>query len=93
LLEDRPVALGAEYHKAPEPWAPYVTVDGNLYTGQNPASSRELAERLVKDLAQNEVEGLTLWLAGGPRRRQVLPRHADGLKHHLGCNRIRRGCF
>lgn len=51
LLEDRLVALGAEYHKAPEPWAPYVTVDGNLYTGQNPASSRELAERLVKDLA------------------------------------------
>ena len=50
LLEDRLVALGAEYEKAPEPWAPYVTVDGNLYTGQNPTSSRELAQRLVKDL-------------------------------------------
>ena len=52
LLEDRLVALGAEYDKAPEPWASYITVDGNLYTGQNPASSQELAERLVKDLAQ-----------------------------------------
>lgn len=51
LLEDRLVALGAEYTKAPEPGAPYVAVDGNLYTGQNPASSQELAERLVKDLA------------------------------------------
>ena len=51
LLEDRLVALGAEYEKAPEPWASYVTVDGNLYTGQNPTSSQELAERLVKDLA------------------------------------------
>ena len=51
LLEDRLVALGVEYDKAPEPGAPYVTVDGNLYTGQNPASSQELAERLVKDLA------------------------------------------
>ena len=51
LLEDRLVALGAKYNKAPEPGAPYVTVDGNLYTGQNPSSSRELAERLVKDLA------------------------------------------
>ena len=50
LLEDRLVALGAEYEKAPEPWASYVTVDGNLYTGQNPTSSRELAQRLVKDL-------------------------------------------
>lgn len=51
LLEDRLVALGAKYQKAPEPWASYTTVDGNLYTGQNPASSQELAERLVKDLA------------------------------------------
>ncbi len=51
LLEDRLVALGAEYTKAAEPAAPYVAVDGNLYTGQNPASSKELAERLVKDLA------------------------------------------
>lgn len=51
LLEDRLVALGAEYTKAAEPAAPYVAVDGNLYTGQNPASSKELAQRLVKDLA------------------------------------------
>lgn len=51
LLEDRLVDLGVQYDKAPEPWASYVTVDGNLYTGQNPSSSRELAERLVKDLA------------------------------------------
>ena len=51
LLEDRLVALGAEYDKAAEPWASYVIVDGNLYTGQNPSSSRELAQRLVKDLA------------------------------------------
>lgn len=51
LLEDRLVDLGVQYDKAPEPWASYVTVDGNLYTGQNPSSSRELAKRLVKDLA------------------------------------------
>lgn len=51
LLEDRLVALSADYEKAPEPWASYVTVDGNLYTRQNPSSSRELAQRLVKDLS------------------------------------------
>lgn len=51
LLESRLVALGAEYDKAPEPWASHVIVDGNLYTGQNPSSSKELAERLVKGLA------------------------------------------
>lgn len=51
LLESRLVALGAEYDKAPEPWASHVIVDSNLYTGQNPSSSKELAERLVEDLA------------------------------------------
>ena len=52
LLEDRLVSLGAQYEKAEEPWASYVAVDGNLYTGQNPTSSQELAERLVKDLSR-----------------------------------------
>ena len=51
LLEDRLINLGVQYNMAPEPWASYVTVDGNLYTGQNPSSSQELAEQLVKDLA------------------------------------------
>ncbi|PBC80024.1 putative intracellular protease/amidase [Streptomyces sp. TLI_235] len=47
LLEDRLVALGAEY-SAGEPWAPYTVTDRNLYTGQNPASSGPLAEELLK---------------------------------------------
>ncbi|PAY22433.1 type 1 glutamine amidotransferase domain-containing protein [Dietzia natronolimnaea] len=51
LLEDKLVELGADYSKAAEPWGSYVVVDRNLYTGQNPQSSAELAERLVADLA------------------------------------------
>ncbi|AVZ40912.1 MULTISPECIES: type 1 glutamine amidotransferase domain-containing protein [unclassified Dietzia] len=51
LLEDKLVELGADYSKAPEPWGSYVVVDRNLYTGQNPQSSAELAERLIADLA------------------------------------------
>ncbi|MEW1907250.1 type 1 glutamine amidotransferase domain-containing protein [Kitasatospora sp. NPDC085895] len=47
LLEDRLVALGADY-AAGEPWAPYTVTDRNLYTGQNPASSGPLAEELLK---------------------------------------------
>ncbi|WP_431678367.1 type 1 glutamine amidotransferase domain-containing protein [Kitasatospora sp. KL5] len=47
LLEDRLVALGADY-SAGEPWAPYTVTDRNLYTGQNPASSGPLAEELLK---------------------------------------------
>lgn len=51
LLEDRLRAEGGHYSAAPGDWAEYVVVDGNLYTGQNPASSRALAERLVADTA------------------------------------------
>ncbi|MZE77921.1 type 1 glutamine amidotransferase domain-containing protein [Streptomyces xinghaiensis] len=49
LLQDRLVAMGAEYAEA-EPWAPNVIADRNLYTGQNPASSGPLAAELVKAL-------------------------------------------
>ena len=49
LVETRLVELGADYSKAPEPFAPYVVVDGQLYTGQNPASSVAVAERIVAD--------------------------------------------
>ena len=51
LLEDKLVELGADYSSAAEPWGSHVVVDRNLYTGQNPQSSAELAERIVADLA------------------------------------------
>ncbi|MBH0130864.1 type 1 glutamine amidotransferase domain-containing protein [Salinibacterium sp. NK8237] len=49
LVETRLVELGADYSKAAEPFAPYVVVDGALYTGQNPASSVAVAERIVAE--------------------------------------------
>ncbi|MFD7075144.1 type 1 glutamine amidotransferase domain-containing protein [Nocardioides sp. NPDC059952] len=52
LVEDRLKAEGGLYSSAPEGWAEFVVVDGNLYTGQNPASARALAERLVLDTAR-----------------------------------------
>ncbi|MDJ0344087.1 type 1 glutamine amidotransferase domain-containing protein [Streptomyces sp. H10-C2] len=50
LLQDRLVALGADFQEG-EPWAPYVVVDRNLITGQNPASSAPLAAELLKALS------------------------------------------
>ncbi|MET7510087.1 hypothetical protein ABZS82_22830 [Streptomyces albidoflavus] len=50
LLEDRLRASGAVYSKALLPLRPYVVVDRNLYTGQNPPSSASLARRLVSDV-------------------------------------------
>ncbi|QNE78800.1 type 1 glutamine amidotransferase domain-containing protein [Streptomyces finlayi] len=49
LLQDRLVELGADFQEG-EPWAPYVIVDRNLVTGQNPASSAPLAAELLKKL-------------------------------------------
>ena len=47
LLEDRLKERGGAYSKG-DNWAPYVQVDGNLVTGQNPASSGPAAKALLK---------------------------------------------
>ena len=47
LLEDRLRERGAIYSRA-EDWTPHVQVDGMLVTGQNPASSRPVADALLK---------------------------------------------
>ncbi|MEV0090935.1 type 1 glutamine amidotransferase domain-containing protein [Streptomyces sp. NPDC050738] len=49
LLQDRLVEVGAEFQEG-TPWAPYVVVDRNLVTGQNPASAAPLAQELLKKL-------------------------------------------
>lgn len=53
LLEDKLKEIGTDYGKALIPFRPHVVQDGNLYTGQNPQSSRKLAEALVTTLAHN----------------------------------------
>jgi len=52
LLEDRLIDEGAKYVKGPVPLAPYIAVDRNLYTGQNPASAGKLARRIIADFAE-----------------------------------------
>jgi putative intracellular protease/amidase len=52
LIEDEFIALGAHYQKGAD-WMPFVVEDGNLITGQNPASSEEVAKRLLSKLAGN----------------------------------------
>lgn len=49
-LEDELVARGATYSKADNLFEPYVVVDGNLITGQNPGSARPVAEAVVAAL-------------------------------------------
>jgi putative intracellular protease/amidase len=51
LVEDMLVANGGVYSKAAD-WAPHVVVDGNLVTGQNPASSKAAAQALLRLLEQ-----------------------------------------
>jgi putative intracellular protease/amidase len=49
LLEDRLREHGAVFHAGP-PWQSHVVVDGNLFTGQNPASSRAATDLTVSKL-------------------------------------------
>lgn len=47
LIEDVLKANGARYVRGKD-WAAFVAVDGNLVTGQNPASSQGVAEELLR---------------------------------------------
>jgi putative intracellular protease/amidase len=49
LLESRLRERGARFEAGP-PWAPYVVVDDNLITGQNPASSQPATDRTLAEL-------------------------------------------
>jgi putative intracellular protease/amidase len=49
LLQDRLVQIGTDFQEG-EPWAPYVVVDRNLVTGQNPSSAAPLADELLRKL-------------------------------------------
>ena len=49
LAEDVMIERGANYSKK-ESWASFACKDGNLITGQNPASSEAVAELLLKAL-------------------------------------------
>ncbi|RBH54969.1 MULTISPECIES: type 1 glutamine amidotransferase domain-containing protein [Pseudomonas] len=51
LLEDRLVAGGAKFEEGAS-WAPHVVVDGNLVTGQNPASAEATAEAFLKAIVE-----------------------------------------
>jgi len=50
LIEDKFIALGADYSKGAD-WAPYIVEDGKLITGQNPASSEGVAKALLQQLS------------------------------------------
>ena len=46
LLETKLLSLGALYSKGPD-YVSHVVTEGNIFTGQNPASSEEVAKRVV----------------------------------------------
>ena len=50
LLEDELIKKGGNYSKSSD-WHPYVVTDGQLITGQNPASSEQAAQAVLASLA------------------------------------------
>merc|ERR1712232_766620 len=51
LIEKRFREQGANYEKAENDWSSHICVDGNLVTGQNPASSTAAAQKVVELLS------------------------------------------
>ncbi|USG63190.1 type 1 glutamine amidotransferase domain-containing protein [Sneathiella marina] len=54
LVEDMLIDKGALYSKTDD-WAPYTVIDGNLVTGQNPASSERTAGALMAQLTARQA--------------------------------------
>jgi putative intracellular protease/amidase len=52
-VENMLSSLGGKFSKI-EDWASHVEVDGNLITGQNPASSKATAEAIVRLLKKEK---------------------------------------
>ncbi|MNC65740.1 hypothetical protein D3C75_1160610 [compost metagenome] len=50
LTENELGARGGIYSKHDDPWQPFVVVDDRLITGQNPASTAQLAEKVLAKL-------------------------------------------
>jgi putative intracellular protease/amidase len=64
LVEDALKANGGKYSKAAD-WADHAVADGNLITGQNPASSESTARLLLQQLEA----GLGMTAGAGAQRR------------------------
>lgn len=54
LLETRLRELGARYESGPD-FQPFAIADGNLITGQNPASSEEVARLVLERVRANQL--------------------------------------
>ena len=54
LVEDELKKRGGKFSKADD-FAPYSVQDGNLITGQNPASSEGVAELVIKAVKQGAI--------------------------------------
>ena len=68
LLEDRLRAAGGAFENSSQPWAAHVVADGGLFTGQNPESSRPLAELLVETVSGVNAATQTIGRRGSPGR-------------------------
>jgi len=56
LLETKLLSLGALYSKGAD-YVGHVVADGNIITGQNPASSKELAHKIIALVQHNQLTG------------------------------------
>lgn len=56
LLEDKLKEIGGDYSESFIPFRPYAVADGRLITGQNPFSTKEVAELVVRALVTGALQ-------------------------------------
>jgi putative intracellular protease/amidase len=73
MLESEMRARGARYERARLPFARHVVVDGQLITGQNPASTRGVARAVLEQLGRARASSRPAPPPAGGERRATQP--------------------
>lgn len=68
LLEDEVKKSGGMYVKADKPWSEKVVVDGQLITGQNPASAAAVGRALAQALGKKVSFSVETIIIANPRQ-------------------------
>ena len=82
LVEDELLQLGAIFEKKAN-WQPFSIVDGQLVTGQNPASSTSTAQALLKLMTGSESESSMDSVRIEQRSYEMPPREGISIAHFL----------
>lgn len=87
LVANMLAAQGARYSKVAD-WQPYVVADGDLITGQNPASSAPAAQALLERLRARKPGAAAGRTLQGEGNYEAARRHRESLRDFVESGRV-----